>query len=45
MANTEKIKALESALQQIEKQYGKGSVMKLGDTGANMNVEVVPSGS
>ena len=45
MANTEKIKALESALQQIEKQYGKGSVMKLGDTGANMNVEVVTSGS
>ncbi len=45
MANTEKMKALESALQQIEKQYGKGSVMKLGDTGANMNVEVVPSGS
>ncbi len=45
MANTEKIKALESALQQIEKQYGKGSVMKLGDSGANMNVEVVPSGS
>ena len=45
MANTERIKALESALQQIEKQYGKGSVMKLGDTGANMNVEVVPSGS
>jgi len=45
MANTERIKALESALQQIEKQYGKGSVMKLGDTGVNMNVEVVPSGS
>ncbi len=45
MANTEKIKALESALQQIEKQYGKGSVMKLGDTSANMNVEVIPSGS
>ena len=45
MANTERIKALESALQQIEKQYGKGSVMKLGDTGAHMNVEVVPSGS
>ncbi len=45
MANTEKIKALESALQQIEKQYDKSSVMKLGDTGANMNVEVVPSGS
>ncbi|MCH5272578.1 MAG: recombinase RecA [Lachnospiraceae bacterium] len=45
MANTEKIKALESALQQIEKQYGKGSVMKLGDTRANMNIETVPSGA
>lgn len=45
MVNTEKVKALESALQQIEKQYGKGSVMKLGDTKANMNVEVSPSGS
>ena len=45
MANMEKMKALESALQQIEKQYGKGSVMKLGDTGANMNIETVPSGS
>ncbi len=45
MANTEKIKALESALQQIEKQYGKGSVMKLGDTKANMNIETVPTGA
>ncbi|MBR2407939.1 MAG: recombinase RecA [Lachnospiraceae bacterium] len=45
MANTEKIRALESALQQIEKQYGKGSVMKLGDNSSNMNVEVVTSGS
>ena len=45
MANTEKIRALEAALQQIETQYGKGSVMTLGDNGANMNVEVVTSGS
>ncbi|MBQ9766667.1 MAG: recombinase RecA [Lachnospiraceae bacterium] len=45
MASMEKIKALESALQQIEKQYGKGSVMKLGDTSANMNIETVPSGA
>ena len=44
MDNSEKIKALESALQQIEKQYGKGSVMKLGD-GAHMNIESVPTGS
>ncbi len=40
-----KVKALESAIAQIEKQYGKGSVMKLGDTAANMNIEAVPTGS
>lgn len=40
-----KLKALESALSQIEKQYGKGSVMKLGDTAANMNIETIPTGS
>ncbi|MFW5676237.1 MAG: recombinase RecA [Acetivibrio ethanolgignens] len=40
-----KRKALESALSQIEKQYGKGSVMKLGDSSANMNIETVPTGS
>lgn len=40
-----KLKALESALSQIEKQYGKGSVMKLGDKSANMNIETVPTGS
>lgn len=45
MANNDKIKALESALAQIEKQYGKGSIMKLGDTNANMNIESVPTGS
>lgn len=45
MANEEKIKALDAALAQIEKQYGKGSVMKLGDQSANMNIEVVPTGS
>ena len=45
MANDDKIKALESALAQIEKQYGKGSVMKLGDTSAHMNIETSPTGS
>ncbi|BBF42118.1 RecA protein [Lachnospiraceae bacterium KM106-2] len=40
-----KLKALESALAQIEKQYGKGSVMKLGDNSAHMNVETIPTGS
>lgn len=40
-----KIKALEAALGQIEKQFGKGAVMKLGDKSANMNIETVPTGS
>ncbi len=40
----DKQKALEAALGQIEKQYGKGTVMKLGDT-AHMQVETVPTGS
>lgn len=45
MNKDDKLKALEAALTQIEKAYGKGSVMKLGDSSANMNVETVPSGS
>ena len=45
MAKDDKLRALESALAQIEKQYGKGSVMKLGDTNANMNIETIPTGS
>lgn len=45
MEREEKLKALDAALSQIEKQFGKGSVMKLGDTGAHMNVETVPTGS
>ena len=45
MINEEKRKALEAALGQIEKQYGKGSVMKLGESSANMQVETVPTGS
>ena len=45
MAKEDKLKALDAAIAQIEKQYGKGSVMKLGDSAANMNVEVVPTGS
>lgn len=42
--NPEKKKALEAALSQIEKQFGKGSVMKLGEFTA-MNVEAIPTGS
>ena len=45
MSDDNKKKALESALAQIEKQFGKGSVMKLGEQGANMNIEAVPTGS
>ncbi len=41
----EKIKALDVALTQIEKNFGKGSVMKLGESAANMNIETVPTGS
>lgn len=44
MAKEDKLKALDAAISQIEKQYGKGAVMKLGDSGANMNVETVPTG-
>jgi len=42
---TNKTKALSAALSQIEKQFGKGSVMRLGDGGAVPNVEVVSTGS
>ena len=45
MNKDDKLKALDAALTQIEKAYGKGSVMKLGDSGANMNIETVPTGS
>ena len=45
MANDDKIKALDAAISQIEKQYGKGSIMKLGDTSNQMQVETVPTGS
>jgi len=41
----EKQKALEMALMQIEKQFGKGSIMKLGDSAGKLSLSVVPSGS
>ena len=41
----DKAKALESALAQIERQFGKGSIMKLGEASANMNIEVIPTGN
>ena len=45
MENEEKKKALEAALSQLEKQYGKGTVMRLGDPKAQMSVETIPTGS
>lgn len=45
MNRDDKLKALDAAITQIEKSYGKGSIMKLGDSGANMNIETVPTGS
>ena len=45
MEREDKLKALDAAISQIEKQYGKGAVMKLGDPAAQMNVETIPTGS
>ena len=45
MEKEEKQKALEAALGQIEKQFGKGAVMKLGDSSDTMNIETIPTGS
>ncbi|MGI6604079.1 MAG: recombinase RecA [bacterium] len=41
----EKKKALEMALLQIEKQFGKGSIMRLGEAASRMNIEVIPTGA
>lgn len=45
MDKKDKLKALDAAIAQIEKDYGKGAVMKLGDPGAKMQIETVPTGS
>ena len=45
MERDDKLKALDAALVQIEKQFGKGAVMKLGDPSVQMNVETIPTGS
>ena len=45
MERDDKLKALDAAVSQIEKAYGKGSIMKLGDSAANMNIEAIPTGS
>jgi len=41
----DKMQALENALKQIEKDFGKGSIMKLGEAAVNMNIEVIPTGN
>ena len=45
MAKEDKIKALEAAISNIERSYGKGAIMKLGDPSASLNVETIPTGS
>lgn len=42
---SDKEKALETAILQIEKQFGKGSIMKLGERGSKLNIEAIPTGS
>ena len=45
MINDDKKRALDAAISKIEKDFGKGTVMKLGEAGANISVETVPTGS
>ena len=45
MSQEDKLKALDAAISKIEKDYGKGAIMKLGDSASTMNVETVPTGS
>ena len=45
MEKDDRLKALDAALSQIERQFGKGAVMKLGDPSVQMNVETIPTGS
>ena len=45
MASDEKLKALDAAISNIEKQFGKGSIMKLGESNVNLKVESIPTGS
>ncbi len=45
MTNDQKLESIRLAMEQIEKQYGKGSIMKLGDKGASLALETIPTGS
>ena len=44
-ANDSKMQAIKIAMDQIEKQFGKGSIMKLGDRAEKMTIDVIPTGS
>src|ERR1700694_740355 len=44
-ADREREKAVESAMAQIERSFGKGAIMKMGDASARMAVEVIPTGA
>ena len=41
----EKDRALETAIAQIERQFGKGSIMRLGDAASKFNIEAIPTGA
>ncbi|OGY23751.1 MAG: recombinase RecA [Candidatus Woykebacteria bacterium RBG_13_40_7b] len=45
MSSNEKLEALKLAMGQIEKEFGKGSIMRLGETGSRLQVETIPTGS
>jgi recombination protein RecA len=45
MSEINKTRALDTALNQIERQFGKGAVMKLGDSGTKLNIETIPTGA
>jgi recombination protein RecA len=45
MANDQKLQAIKIAMEQIEKQFGKGSIMKFGEKGDKLSVDVIPTGS
>ena len=45
MVNEDKQKALDTTIANIERSYGKGSIMKLGDENAHLNIETIPTGS
>src|SRR3990167_5002148 len=45
MSNDGKLDAIRAAMNEIEKQFGKGSIMKLGEAGSRLSVDVIPTGS